>query len=303
MELIRLNTEKGLIRVESWEDIQSRPGFVSDLNPKEKKLKTVIGSCEFKEKIKCGLSNCHSPHNKGFIATTVDGYETNIGKDCGKTHFGIDFKEQSNRFIRDADASDNRQLLWSFSFKIEDIELQINELRKSTHGADWIYGKCTVLTQLNKGCPKPVLDRLYNMVKTQNPIVTIDRIATAREIEEIEAIEGRTIRRPHYIEEPVAEIKGIEVLYPENSLRNILILDIEKNLDEFKKLDIDQLSYTELKRWAKWSGTVEDNIERAKGIIEKARVFLTSDNLSPFLDVIQEQDDKNEFRKFLQGLI
>jgi hypothetical protein len=42
--MIRLNTEKGIVRIESWDDITSRPGFRERIDPKQAKLKAIIGS-------------------------------------------------------------------------------------------------------------------------------------------------------------------------------------------------------------------------------------------------------------------
>lgn len=48
-------------------------------------------------KIKCGISDCGSPHWHGYIITTSDGLETNIGKDCGAKHFKADFASEKRR--------------------------------------------------------------------------------------------------------------------------------------------------------------------------------------------------------------
>lgn len=78
--MITLNTDKGLIRIEAWEDVESRPGFVKNLDPTKHELASIIGRYILKEPIRCGLSNCHTPHAKGYIVTTKEGHETNIGK-------------------------------------------------------------------------------------------------------------------------------------------------------------------------------------------------------------------------------
>lgn len=139
--MITLNSEQGLISVENWEDIESRPGFITNLNPSDHQLESIIGRYLFKEKIRCGLSNCHTPHAKGYIVTTKDGQSTNIGKDCGKKYFGVDFEYLSKKFDRDITEKENRNYLFSFSFQIEEVERTISDLRKKERGADWVYKK------------------------------------------------------------------------------------------------------------------------------------------------------------------
>src|SRR3546814_995823 len=85
--MITINGEKGFVRIESWDDIESRPGFAKDIDPRSVKLKAIIGSYTFSDYIPCGLSTCHQPHGNGFLVVTVDGRETNIGRICGKRHF------------------------------------------------------------------------------------------------------------------------------------------------------------------------------------------------------------------------
>jgi len=299
--LITLNTDKGLIKVESWKDIESRPGFIKDLNPKDKKLDAIIGRYIFKDKIRCGLSNCHTPHAKGYIVSTKDGYETNIGKDCGKTYFGVDFEALSKKFDRDVTESENREKLWNFSFQIEELEEKLNDLRTVSKGANWIHKNIQPLISRNRGCPDGVVSRLLNMVKTRNNLLTKQRIATKQEIEDLEAIENRKIERPHYIDEPIAEISGLEALYPENDLREYLVKELESNIRVFKGKDIDQMSFEELRRWAKWISTVESTVENAISIMELGNRLLAEENLKPFLEVLEGKDEIKLFRKYIRG--
>lgn len=67
------------MRIESWDDIVSRPGFLATVDPKAVKLKEIIGSYSFDTFIPCGLSTCHLPHGTGFLVVTDSGNETSIG--------------------------------------------------------------------------------------------------------------------------------------------------------------------------------------------------------------------------------
>ncbi len=188
--MITLNSERGLVQIESWTDIETRPGFVKDLNPADHKLKAIIGRYVFGEKIRCGLSNCHTPHAKGYIVVTEDGHETNIGKDCGKTYFGVDFEILSNQFDRDLAASENREALATFSFHLDELEARVGTLRTAEHGADWVYKSTRALVSLGRGCPDEVVQRVAAMIKARSSDVSTERRATDQEIEELEVREG-----------------------------------------------------------------------------------------------------------------
>jgi len=300
--VITLNTDKGLIKVESWDDIRSRPGFAIDLNPAEHALQSIIGRYIFKDKIRCGLSNCHTPHAKGYIVVTKDGQETNIGKDCGKTYFGVDFETLSRKFDRDITEKENREKLWSFSFQLEELRARITELRGAERGADWVYRNTRPLVFQNKGCPDEVVGRVASMIKTRQGVLSTQREATAQEIANLEAIQRRTLPKPYYFDEPIAEIAGIEALYPESDLRALLVLDLEENIKSFEEKNIDTLDYEALRHWVKWGGSIEKTIDQANQVVSRGRVLLNPANLQPLMQILITQADVTMFRAYLKEL-
>lgn len=300
--MITLNTEKGLINVEDWDDIRSRPGFSINLNPGQHMLESIIGRYIFKDKIRCGLSNCHTPHAKGYIVVTKDGQETNIGKDCGKTYFGVDFETLSRKLDRDITEKENRDKLWSFSFQLEELKKSISQLRESERGADWVHRNIRPIISQNKGCPDEIVRRVSSMIKARQGVLSIQREASEQEIDNLEAIQGRKLPRPHYIDEPIAEIAGVEALYPENDLRALLILELEENLKSFEEKDIDVLDFEALSYWVKWIGSIEKTMEQANHVVCRGRVLLEANNLQPFSRVLTASKDISMFRTYLKGL-
>lgn len=299
--MITLNSEQGWISVENWEDIKSLPGFVPDLNPSDHKLDSIIGRYLFKDKIRCGLSNCHTLHAKGYIVTTKKGPSTNIGKDCGKSYFGVDFETMQKKFDRDMTESENRNRLFSFSLQIDELERVLSVLRQKPRGADWVYKKIRALVSDSKSCPDEVGRRISGMLKNGTNTLTIEREATSSEVDALEAMQGRKLR-PHVISEPVADIAGLQALYPENDLKALLVLDLEVNLREFKEKDIDSLTYAELNHWTKWANSVDNTLERATNAVAHGNNLLTQSNLEPFSRVLVKHEDHSLFRAYLRGL-
>ncbi len=80
-------------------------------------------------------------------------------------------------------------------------------------------------------------------------------------------MQGRKIQRPHVISEVLANISGLQALYPENDLRTLLVLDLEKNLRDFKDIDVDCLTYNEPIHWTTWSSNIATTLERARQAI------------------------------------
>ncbi|EEF78429.1 hypothetical protein [Methylophaga thiooxydans] len=295
--MITLNTEKGLIRVDSWGDIQDLAGFEENLDPSDHKLKEILGNYTFTEKIRCGLSTCHSPHNKGYIVSTEDGYTTNIGQLCGASYFGVEFNTLSKRFDRFVTESENRATLREFD--IDSVQQQVSELKAQEKGANWANSKLSPFKQ-NKF---PTISKaLSSMIKTRSNQLIITVKATVQEVEAIEAAQNVTLERPHYVERPVAEIAGLEALYDENDIRELVVIQLESNLNQLRDADINQLSYQDLEKWAKWVREVDSLVSKATQIILFARVFLTRENLKPLDRLGGSYDESSAFTSYIKQL-
>lgn len=300
--MITLNLDKSIVKVDSWEEITSLAGFTPNLDPKNHKLESIKGRYIFREKINCGLSNCHTPHAKGYIVETKDGAITNIGKDCGKAYFGVDFETLSNQFNRLSTEIENRELLWNFNFKIEDYEEKLHQLRQVDSG-DKIYKKSRLLISINGDCPNQIVREISSLIQSRPGVLKKSREATPVEIETIRETQNKTITLPYYIEEEISVIHGISFLYPENDLKQILINGIQESLRSFKELDIDSLNYNDLKFWSKWLSSLDNNFEKTEAIIKDGKALLTYENLHPFINILSENSEKSQFQKFLKGIL
>lgn len=301
--MITLNSEKGIFKIDSWADVESRPGFASDLDPKRATLKEIIGRYIFKDEIRCGLSNCHTAHTKGYIVTTNEGLETNIGKDCGKRYFGIDFEAASRRFDREVTAAEDRQLLASFSFIVEELEERIASLKEGGgQGATWANTNLKLLTTPGNACPNSAIQVLNNLVRSRTRTLHKLRQATKQETEDQEVIQGKSLPRPHYIEQAVGEIMGTEALFPENDLRKLIVLELEQGLSAFKQKDIDALSAAELRYWARWTASVDPTLEKIATALTFAQMLLRQSNLLQICDVLESADDQKQLRKAVAHL-
>lgn len=118
----------------------------------------------------------------------------------------------------------------------------------------------------------------------------------------LEAMQDRKLQRPHVISEPVADIVGLQALYPENDVKALLVLDLETNLREFKDKDVDSLTYDELRYWTKWADSVENTMKRATNAVALGGILLTQSNLEPFSRVLVKREDNSLFRAYLRGL-
>lgn len=300
--MITISTSKGLIKVENWDEIQNRFGFVKDLDASAHKLDTIIGRYKFEDKVACGLSHCRTLHSRGYIVTTKDGHETNIGKDCGRKYFGVDFEILANQFDRDLTEQENREFLWNFKLRLPELRARIEAMRKGAKGADWVHRYSDLLITPSTRCPKEISRQVADMVKTKSNSLIISREATEQEIQKMENDQKKSLPRPHYVHETIAQIAGLEALYPENNLKKLLVLDLEENIKALNDLNIDLLSFEQLSRWKRWAGTVENVLESATSIVSTGHVLLTYKNLKPLVNVLTDYREIPLFEGFLAAL-
>lgn len=301
--MIVIRTEKDLIAsVESWTEIEGRPGFTKDLDPREHSLKAIIGRYAFKDEISCGLSTCHQPHGKGYIVATSDGRETNIGKDCGKRYFGVDFETLSRQFDRDVTAKEYRDSLWSFYFSLDEVKRRLDALNNAERGANWIHRSTRPLVEVGRGVPTSAIRRLEQLVKTGSNRLTRPRLATEAEAELLRQTQAIKESGPLYVDEDIAHVQGLDALSPQNDLRQLLVLDLEQRIQDFEQVRIDELSFEALKHWSKWAGNVGSTLERARDVVESGRRLLTQENLTPVLQVMDDRKEAEQFREYLKTL-
>lgn len=299
--MITLNSERGLVDVKNWEEVTSLVGFVSNLDPSKYTLDSVIGRYIEHDKVNCGLSNCHTAHIKGFIIKTKEGLLTNIGKDCGKNHLGVDFETMSRKLVRDISIRDMKERLATYTFQLEEIEGTLKRIRHQDKGADWVYLKSTPLITPNRGCPETVVRKLKAMIKNSSASLTLEREATAEEINLRETAMGKMVNKPFFVEDLIAEILGLEALHSENSLKNILVNDIEENLKAFNTKNIDKLDYKELSYWTKWFDELDNKFSKSEKIVKFGIELLTKNNLGPFNKILDTGEQKT-FKAFLKTL-
>lgn len=301
--MIILNRDKELVTIESWDDITGRPGFNGSLNPEAHQLESIIGRYAFREYVPCGLSNCHTPHGKGYIVATKDGQETNIGKDCGRNYFGVDFETLSAKFDRDMQEKEYRDKVFSFIFRIDEVAASIEQLRGGANGGNWVYKASRPLIEGGKDVPVAVVRRIAQMIRTGDPILTKEREATEDEAKQMERQARRGLPRPQYVSEPFAEVSGLDALYSENNLKDLLVLQLAEPLKELDGIDADALDFNGARKWARWIGEVDGKLARAAAAIERGRLLLTAANLRPFADATDlSTEGVTQFENYLKTL-
>ena len=298
--MITLNIEKQLTKIESWEDIETRPGFTVDIDPRTVKLKAIIGHYAFPNYHPCGLKNCRTRHGKGYLVVAEDGRETNIGHICGKTFFDADFVRMRRVYDADVRAKERRERLTAAQHRLQVWRQQIDDLKSGPHGASWIQRTLTKLSGLRRALPRTVGDQLDRIAKQRDGSLMKGRLATAAERERLRA-QGVRLESQHYIPEKIGQLEGIAVLFPENDLRKLLVDDMDA-IDTLEGLDIESLTDRQLGDLDKMVAQIEPTLARAVDAIAAGTRFLTKNNLSQFEQLVETRADHEAVRAFVQQL-
>jgi len=302
--MITLNTEKGLVRIDQWDDIESRPGFTPMADPKTIKLREIIGRYIFPFDIPCGLSNCRTPHKHGFLVAATDGRETNIGRDCGKREFGTDFKSLSRVFVAAERAQRNRLFLWEVKHRLPTIEAEVITLRSGEYGAAWIHPRVNQLTGKSLALPTPIVNAVRQAIRRGDGALTIERTATKEE-REAAAVDIRGLehmrRNLNFVEDRVGQLEGFGVLAPGNGLREILMI-VEPFLSTLADANIDSLPDKQLRDLSKVGGELDANLERLRTLVSAGRRLLLRPNIQQLAAFATTRSDTQLFERFLREL-
>ena len=304
--MITLTTDKGLVRIESWDDIVTRPGFTIDIDPKSVKLQAIIGSYAFADYINCGLATCHQPHGKGYLVSTQDGRETNIGGVCGRTFFSVDFEQMRRTFDRDYAAMQRREHLWSLRHRLPNVIDEIASIKSGSHGATWMQLQIAQLIGTTGALPRSITKAVADAARSNGTLVG-QRELTKAERETRSAatdITGLDRRGPieQFVSESVGQLDGYTALSSENSLRSILVQNLDPFIRALADADIDSLSNKELSALYRESSDFDALLDRLRSVVVSGRRLLRQENLKQLTYFAKNPSEKRVLNAFLTGL-
>lgn len=305
--MITLNSERGLVRIASWDDIESVPGFTADIDPKTVKLKEIIGSYTFGALIPCGLSTCHQPHGNGFLVAAADGRVTNIGRICGKKHFDVEFTQMSRVFLAAVRAQQNREFLGELRNRLPTISTEVATIKTEQHGAAWINTRVNQLIGKSTALPTPIINAVRQAVRRGDGSLIIERAATKKEREErsaavdVKGLEHLRRNVPFVVEDRVGQLDGFPALAPGNGLREI-IGSIEPLLAALSEADIESLPDKQLRELSKVGGELDANLEHLRNVVAAGRRLLTRQNIQQLTRFATSSADSRSFATFLRDL-
>lgn len=302
--MITLNNERGLQRVESWDEILSTPGFASCVDPKTVTLKEIIGSYTFGTLIPCGLSTCQQPHANGFLVVAADGRVTNLGRICGQRHFSVEFTQMSRVFLAAVRAQNSREFLCQVKNRLPTIVAEVSAIRSEHQGASWINTRLNQLTGKSGSLPQPIVNAVRQAIRRGDGALVIERAATEEERAaaslDVKGLEHMR-RSLNFVEERVGQLDGFVALATGNGLKEI-VGSIEPFVATLAEADIDNLSDKQLRELSKLGGELEPNLARLRAVVAAGRRLLVRQNIQQLSRFLVKREDIRALDLFLRDL-
>lgn len=297
--MITINSDNELVEISSYEELLQRPRFMADLDPRIFTLTKLIGVYGLERACQCGLSDCHTSHNRGYLAATDEGHETNIGHRCGKNIFGANWNALRQRLRTDIRQKRHRELVETFQARIPELLAQAEQLRSQPFGAHWAWH---AIARVRQGLPHRVLDKVEAMMRTDDHRIFVSRAANDAEIAAEEVRTRKEVEGPLYVQEFAARLQGLEALKPTSDLRDLLSIGVIQRLKSISELKVYIEKPGVLAEAAKWIESIDARFARVRRTIEQARRLLTKDNLMQLQLLEMSSREIDQLRRMVADL-
>lgn len=296
-------------RPQSFEEITARPNYTAPLDHTEHALREVLTDYHFGKEVPCGLKSCRQPHMRGFLVLTVDGAETNIGRRCGKTHFGDEvFSRARSEYTRRREREELVARAGQIQASIPEIERRVNELVQRSFGAKWAM---RVTLSLQGVIGSGLVESLRTSTLRDELAVTTSRQRTEEEIEDFLAA-NRGVSRDRATYEDQAIGRLVPATWLNFDFRERLIVNLLGPIKAFKEMQPAQMASPKLKSEVKRFENVERTLDDAANAATSALRFLARDNLELLARwipahlkgsaaALRSWVDSNDFRSLLKG--
>lgn len=304
--------QKGsLLEIHSPEDLYKRENFRPslDFHPKtERRLADVLSEYHFPKtlEIPCGIGSCHTKHQRGYLVTTSDGLETNIGNRCGRIHLGADFVSKRNAFKEERIKLSNITAINEIRAAITPFTARVNELKPK---ASRIFQlKKQITTQL-PSLAKILTNRaknkdrdIFKYVEMSKDEAKADYFKSETELEFDKWFKQKRPKKRALF----GRLDGLNIFILD--LHKTLQLNIISYIEKIQKLDeekIAALKQKELHELASWASKRDLLLEDARKLIQQGESFFTKENvrLLAELDMELRADENPHLSRLVQQLL
>lgn len=285
--------------IESYAELIARPAFepVVTFGPQHAGFGSIIQPVVLMEDAHCGISTCRTRYRRGYLISTSTGAETAIGGDCGRRHFGADFKVEQRRVDDALQTKRRMDAVKGMIARVPAMLEEMDQMEKDYHllqsYKEWLMGAI--------GTP------LFGALKRRADLGMSDITRTVR----MTADEARAFRETNNRkrsstdewptkEELICTLQGLAFFRAR--FKDMVVLDLLKPLRELAKAkaeDVASMKRRQLQMTAKWVGEVPTKLGQAHQVIADGKAFFTSENIAKLVHL---GADRNALQNMISQL-
>ena len=266
------------VKINCIEDITKRELYRPEVDTDRSQLEGVIEPYILPDngsKIRCSINSCHTPHFNGFLVRISDGYETNIGKDCGKKHFP-EFVSHFNAASKRKRTRMSKERLNEVIANASEIQTRIQNLIDQECGGSWLHRG---LKNFTAHYPNDVVQRLRKMAQRGENAVIQSRRRSDEEIDDLlDANPGNRRDQWLYESATVGTLRGLKIFT--SPIRQTLVVDLKQTLDEVISADKATLTSRKLNEFVRWRNDMDQRFELVEQLIQAGQRFFQLENLA-----------------------
>lgn len=289
-----------------WDEVKSRKNFKDNISGKKEKLLKIIGAYQFREKIKCGLKECKSPHLRGYIVITENGTETNIGNCCGKKYFGVHFDNLSKNFSQHQKDYKGRQDIFNAQKNLPHLSSYLNKIIGNKDKLLKTHLLWENVTNANY-VGSTIARKLRELCSKNSTLITISvENNDERKKDILSSFSNKSQKK--YDNLFVGNIKYIEAVAKKHDIKKTLN-EIESDIKEISECNELELHGAKLKKISKISNELNNKIKLFEQDVSLVKRFLKKENMVTMMLLLQSlpnsyeiEEEKKLFRKFLEKL-
>ncbi|MTC30813.1 hypothetical protein GKR54_06945 [Providencia alcalifaciens] len=305
--MIFLNTENGPIKLDKWDDIISKPSFMSKIPKGEHQLEKIIGYYEVKEKVHCSLSTCNQPHNKGYIVVTTENIETIIGNSCGKNIFGVEFEGLASDFDKFREHEERKSIISQGKLNLPTWRESLEALKFK--GRDILWSTMNIERLCNSQyVGRTAANEFRNIAKNQNPDIAYDTTNIDKKLKSLLFEFNKKFRESGeaFDSVSVGKMQYIHVLLPENNLKN-RYTSIYEDLKLLDAIEINEAPSPLLLEVSIRTGTIKTRIDELSQLFKDSKQFLQRKNLNLINEKLKKMEnvsseDRDSYLSFLNSI-
>lgn len=243
-------------------------------------LKDVLTEYEVAkiDEVPCGIQGCRQRHMHGYVVFTSDAKITNIGKDCGKKHLGLEFTQARKSFKVRRKAADNRKAVAKSFDELHVHQSKIDHLLKLSRA----LGRCKKV--LREWSPA-INAKLVRMAEIRSSQIVVERRMSKRDAQ-VHYLQTNTSRKDYergrpMVEEKVGTLDGLPFF--RTSLAALMGKSVTPAIDRLKALseqEIRDLQPREVEGLSRDLGNAIRSLREAEQLADQGLRFFTPENVS-----------------------